>query len=469
MPSLTLSHQRVTAADLCGQAERLAGGLASRGVGPGDPVAILLPNGLAAAAAILAVTRLGAVAVPLSPQCKPAELAFVFGDACVTAVLTDERGAARCRGLDARVVTGLEEMIEEHDAVALPLAGRDADAVYQYSSGSTGRPKRVPRTHAQLAAEAQAYVAATGLTAEDTILCAIPLFHTYGLGCCLLAATHSGASLVLLSAPRPFAIQRDTALDALEREAVTVFPAVPFMLRVLAEAPRGADLSSLRLCFSAANALPPATFEAFDRRFGVPVRQLYGLTEAGAVTVNADGDPWATARTVGRPLRGVELAIVGPSGEVLDAGRIGEVAIRSPAMTRGYAGVDEAVNRQAFSGGRFLTGDRGKLDEDGRLVLTGRRKLLIDVRGDKVDPIEVEDVLAVHPKVREVVVVGTPSDVAGEELVKAVVVPEEQCGERELIRFCRERLANHKVPHLVDFRDAIPRSPLGKVLRKDLV
>ena len=131
--------------------------------------------------------------------------------------------------------------------------------------------------------------------------------------------------------------------------------------------------------------------------------------------------------------------------------------------------MDDAVNRQAFAGGRFLTGDRGRVDEDGRLVLTGRRKLLIDVCGDKVDPIEVEDVLAVHPKVREVVVVGVPSGVVGEELVKAVVVAGDRCGDRELIRFCHERLANHKVPRLVEFRAEIPRSPLGKVLRKDLV
>jgi len=467
MPSLTL-RSRFTGADLCEQADRLAGGLEAHGIGAGDPVAIVLPNGLAAATAFLAVTRLGAVAVPLSPQSKPAELAFVFRDAGIAAVLTDERGAARCSELGARVITGLEAMSEDDGPAAAPPRPGD-DAVYQYSSGSTGRPKRVPRTHAQLAAEAEAYTAATGLTADDTILCAIPLFHTYGLGCCLLAAVHSGATLAVLAGPVPFAIHREAALDVLEREAVTVFPAVPFMLRVLAEAPRAADLSALRLCFSAANALPPATFEAFHRRFGVPVRQLYGLTEAGAVTVNADGDPWATARTVGRPLPGVDVEILDAGGKAVGAGRIGEVAIRSPAMTCGYAGVDEAVNREAFAAGRFLTGDRGRVGEDGRLVLTGRRKLLIDVRGDKVDPIEVEDVLAVHPKVREVVVVGVPSGVVGEELVKAVVVPGERCGERELIRFCRERLANHKVPQLVEFRDEIPRSPLGKVLRKDLI
>ena len=464
MPSLTLSHERVGGAELREQADSLAGGLAAHGVEPGDAVAIILPNGLPAARALLAVMRAGAVAVPLSPQSKPAELAFVFRDARVATVLTDERGAARCDGLGVRVITALDD-----DGPAPPRPQPDAAAVYQYSSGATGRPKRVPRTHAQLEAEARAYAAATDLTADDTILCALPLFHTYGLGCCLLAAAHSGATLVLLAAPQPFAINREPALDVLERESATVFPAVPFMLRVLADAPRSADLSALRLCFSAASALPPETFAAFDRRFGVPVRQLYGLTEAGAVTVNADGDPWATARTVGRPLPGVELDILDAGGRPVEPGRIGEVAIRSPAMTRGYAGVDEAVNRRAFAEGRFLTADRGRVDGDGRLVLTGRRKLLIDVLGDKVDPIEVEDVLAVHPKVREVVVVGVPSGVAGEELVKAVVVADERCGDRELIRFCRERLANHKVPRLVEFRDEIPRSALGKVLRKDLV
>jgi long-chain acyl-CoA synthetase len=466
MLSLTLDQERISAADLCEQADRLAHGLASRGVGAGDPVAVILPNGLASAASILALMRLGAVATPLSPQCKPAELAFVFRDAGVKAAVTDDRGAALCRGLDVRVLTALDAMADEP-----PLAPRDraGDAIYQYSSGSTGRPKRVPRTHAQLAAEAEAYVRATGLGADDTILCALPLFHTYGLGCCLMAAVHSGATLVILDGPAPFAIHRGRALDLLERHGVTVFPAVPFMLRLLADGERRADLSALRFCFSAANALPRSTFEAFDRRFGVPVRQLYGLTEAGAVTVNADGDPWATARSVGRPLPGVELEVRDAGGRPAESGRIGEIAIRGPAMTRGYGGVDEEVNRQAFPGGWFLTGDRGRLDEDRRLIITGRRKLLIDVRGDKVDPIEVEDVLAVHPKVREVVVVGAPSGVDGEERVKAVVVARDPCGERELIRFCRERLANHKLPELVEFRDEIPRSPLGKVLRKDLV
>jgi long-chain acyl-CoA synthetase len=447
--ALVCGQQRLDEDELSERAGRVARGLAARGVGPGDSVALLLPNGADFVVSFLAVMRLGAVAVPLNPQFKTAELEFAFRDCGVRETITDVEALIGARPLDP-----------------VPRSPDDV-AVVQYSSGSTGRPKRVPRTLRQLDAEVDGYVTATGLTGEDTIACAIPLFHTYGLGCCLLAALRSGAALEILEAPHPFVLRRDAALAMLQR--ATVFPAVPFMLRVLAEGPGEADLSGLRLCLSAGNALPRATFEAFDGAFGVPVRQLYGLTEAGAMTVNLDGDPRATAASVGRPIPGAEVTILDPAGAPLESGRIGEIAIRGPGMMRGYAGVEERVNREAFRDGWFLTGDRGRFDDAERLVITGRRKLLIDVRGDKVDPIEVEDVLAVHPKVREVVVVGVAGDVEGEDLVKAVVVPERPCTERELIRFCRERLANYKVPQLVELRDEIPTSSLGKVLRKYLV
>jgi long-chain acyl-CoA synthetase len=311
-------------------------------------------------------------------------------------------------------------------------------------------------------------VATAGIEADDIVFCTIPLFHTYGMGCCLLTSVRAGATLVLVEDAQPFVLKREHVLHVLERERATVFPAVPFTFRVLAEAPGSADLSSVRLCASAANALPRSTFEAFDDRFGVPIRQLYGCTEAGAVTVNLDEDPRLTAASVGRPFSGVEVEVVDDAGEVLDPGRNGEILIRSPGMTGGYAGLDD-VNRRAFKNGGFLSGDTGRVDEEGRLFITGRKKLLIDVKGDKVDPIEVEDVLAVHPKVSEVVVVGAPSDVDGEDLIKAVVVAARPCQERELVRYSRERLADYKVPHTVEFREEIPKNPAGKVLRKYLV
>jgi long-chain acyl-CoA synthetase len=469
--ALVHGDERITYGELREQVDRLAGALAARGLTDGAPVALVLPNVPAFPIAFLAILRAGAVAVPLNPHFKEAELEFHFQECGVRAVITDETGEPACRSVAQRLDPAPELIVDldslEEGSVPAPPGAED-NAVFQYSSGSTGRPKRVPRTHAHLRAEADGYVAATGLTTEDSIFCTIALFHTYGMGCCLLAAVRSGATLILFDNPNPFVLQRARALAQIERERATVFPGVPFNFRMLAEAPEDADLSSLRLCFSAAAALPRATFKAFLDRFGVPVRELYGCTEAGCVTVNGDPDPRGTMGSVGTPIDGVELRIVADDGEPVGDGRIGDVHIRSAAMTPGYADADE-LNANAFRDGWFRSGDRGRIDEAGRLFLAGRTKRLIDVRGDKVDPGEVEDVLAVHPKVSEVVVVGVESDVAGEELVKAVVVPSEDCQERELIRYCRERLADYKVPSRVEFRDEIPVGPGGKVLRKYLI
>jgi long-chain acyl-CoA synthetase len=225
----------------------------------------------------------------------------------------------------------------------------------------------------------------------------------------------------------------------------------------MAEASDEADLSSLRLCFSAGTALPRPVFDAFKARFGVPVRQHYGCTEAGSLTANLDADPEQTADSAGTPIGPVEIRIVD-----------GEVAVRSPAMTSGYSDMAE-LNREAFRDGFFLTGDQGVLDAEGRLTITGRKKLLIEVGGYKVDPIEVGDVVAAHPGVRDAVVVGVNGREGADQLVKAVVVAGGELDEADLIGFCQDRLANYKVPRVVEVRDEIPRSPLGKVLRKYLV
>ena len=469
--ALVHGEERLSWSELSGQVDAMAGALAARGFGDGAPVALVLPNVPAFAVAFLAILRAGGVAVPLNPHFKEAELEFHFRECGVRAVITDPEGAPVCQGVAARIESppeifpSIDPLVSEGGQLP-PAPGLGDDAVFQYSSGSTGRPKRVPRTHGHLRAEADAYVAAIGLVPEDSVFCTIALFHTYGMGCCLLAAVRAGATLVLFDNPNPFVLQRGRALALLERERCTVFPGVPFTFRMLAEASEEADLSSLRLAFSAAAALPRSTFSAFHSRFGVPVRQLYGCTEAGCVTVNMDEDAVATSGSVGPPLEGVELRIVDESGAPVDPGHIGDVLIRSTAMTPGYA---SESNAEAFKDGWFASGDRGRVDEAGRLVLTGRVKRLIDVRGDKVDPVEVEDVLAVHPKVGEVVVLGVESDVPGEETVKAVVVPAGDANERELIRYCRERLADYKVPSKVEFREEIPTGPGGKVLRSALL
>ena len=198
------------------------------------------------------------------------------------------------------------------------------------------------------------------------------------------------------------------------------------------------------------------------------VRQLYGTTETGIMSMNLSDDPIGSFDSVGAPLGDVRFEILDEDGAPLPAGETGEISVSSPAMTSGYADMPD-VNREAFRDGRFLTGDLGSLDGEGMLRIEGRKKLLIEVGGYKVDPIEVEDVIAGHDKVEEAVVVGVPGAKPGEETVKAVLVLSDECERRELVEYCRERLANYKVPRELEFRDEIPKSPLGKVLRKYLV
>ena len=282
--ALVFGERRISHAELLERVERAAEGLRQRGIGSGDAVALVMPNGPAFVTAFLAITGIGAIVVPLNQHFKVDELAFCLNACMAREVIADEQE--------------IERLVEDHPRRPIDPRLADETFVYQFSSGSTGRPKRLARTHGQLWAEAESY---TWITPEDRLFCAIPLFHTYGMGCCLVAAARNGATLVFLDEHHPFQLSRGRALDLLDRERVTVFPGVPFQFRLLADAPGDADLSSLRLCFSAGTALPRSAFDAFARRFGVHVRQLYGCTEAGTLTVNLDPDPVATFESAGMP------------------------------------------------------------------------------------------------------------------------------------------------------------------------
>jgi long-chain acyl-CoA synthetase len=480
--ALVYRDERIAFVDLVERIERLASGLAQRGIGAGDAVGLVLRDDPWFVTSFHAITALGAIVVPVNPAFKQAELEFNFRSADVKAVISDERATGVCERIAAGLAgevhvistssahgqaDTLDALLEEGSAERLAPRSPEETLVYQFSSGSTGRPKRVPRTHGQCVAEAYMY-RSLGLSHEDRIFSAVPLFHTWGMGACLFGSAASGATIVILEDPHPFLLRRRSALELIERERATVFPGVPFNFRLMAEAPAGADLSSLRLCFSAGTALPRSSFEAFGERFGVLVRQLYGSTETGMIAANTSADPVADFESVGTAVEGVRLEIVDDDGEAVPVGEIGEVTVASPAASSGYAEADQA-SLEAFTGGRYFTGDLGRLDERGQLYLEGRKKLLIEVGGYKVDPIEVQDVIASHPAVAEAIVVGVGGEAAGEEMVKAVVVPSADCEQAELIALCREKLANYKVPKAVEFRDEIPKSPLGKVLRKYLV
>ena len=481
--AIIYGEERLTFAELANRVDRLAHGLTAEGIAAGDPVALLLPNSPAFVISFLAVAAIGAIVVPLNPLFKPDELDFYFRNSGVRAVIGDEPGIAVSerivQGWDDRVrliTTGsargralsFDRVIEEHSGGRLASRAADEDVVFQYSSGSTGRPKRVARTQGQCWAEADSYMVAMDITPADRLFCAIPLFHTYGMGNCLTTLVRTGSALVIMEEPNPFVLNRARALELLARHRVTIFPGVPFNFRLLADLEDPADLSYLRACYSAGTALPRSAFLAFLQRHGVAVRQLYGSTEAGVMTINVAPDPVATSASVGTPAPGVRVEVLDDDGTSLPQGDEGEIAVSGPAVARGYADNAE-LTRETFRDGWYLTGDLGHVDADGRVFITGRKKLFIEVAGHKVDPVEVEDVLAAHPQVREAVVVGVRGRTEGEEIVKAAIVPIDDCDQRDVIAFCRDRLANFKVPQIVEFRDEIPKSPLGTILRKYLI
>jgi long-chain acyl-CoA synthetase len=228
------------------------------------------------------------------------------------------------------------------------------------------------------------------------------------------------------------------------------------------------DLSSLKLVISAGAPLEESTFHRFREKFSIYPRQLYGSTETGVISINLCGDEEIERRfnSVGRPVKNVVVKILGDDGKEVGSGETGEIAVRSPSMTTGYFGLPEETAK-SFRGGYYFTGDLGMVDAEGYIYITGRKKFLINVGGFKVDPTEVEKLLTRHPDVVETAVLGV-KDGAGNERVKAVIVSACPLEIREVLEFCSGRIAEYKIPQVIEFRSELPRSPTGKILREQL-
>ncbi len=457
-PAVADEHATLDYAALRVRAAAAAEQLRAAGIGPGDRVGIVLPNSIAFVESLLGVWLCGAAAFPVPAGAQAAELRRLLAATPVAAAITApgaEATAARVHlvadshGLGrAAVASSRRRSVAGNPTAPAP---HDA-AVVAMSSGTVAAPHLVTRTHENLWWEAENFFAATRLTSDDVVLGVVPLSHAHGLGNALLAALRAGASLVTR---RRFL--RRHVLDLLVAERVTVFPAVPFMLRMLAatDPRRRWDLAALRLCVSAGAPLPAEVFAAFRDRFGVPPRQLYGLTEAGSVTCDLAAPDRVDPATVGRPLGAVEVAIEDAEGRPLAAGEIGEIVIRSAAAE---GGAERPLRTQ----------DLGRLDDDGALTITGRTSLFINSAGNKIDPAEVEAALRAHPAVADVAVFGLAA-AHDEQIVAAAVVLATPVPPEVLRAHCRERLAAHKVPRVLSVRDQLPRSPLGKVLIGRLV
>lgn len=459
--------EAITYASLRTRVECGARRLAEAGVGARGRVGLMAPNGAAFVAGFLAIVRAGGVVVPLNDRYRRDDLLQLVGssdlDALVTARELADLGREVVRTSSRRLpVLEADALVAPGDLSPLerpPIDPRDP-VLLQFSSGSTGTPKRIVRTHENLLAELAALRSVLEIVPGDRFLGAAPFSHVNGLVRTMLSSLYAGAALY----PVP-GFDRRAVAQRIERDRITVFIAVPFMFTMLAQAHyrRTPDFGSLRLCISASAPMPATHNELFLGAFGLWVRQLYGSTETGSISVNMDPDVASSLESVGTPLPGVEIAVFRDDGTAAGAGEVGEVAVRSPFAIVAYDH-DEEANRTSFQGGWFLTGDLGARAASGRLTLRGRKKLQINKGGHKIDPVEIERVLEEHPRVMEAAVVGVPS-AYGDDRVKAVIVTSGPCGPEDIIAHCRPRIADFKIPSVIEFRDALPKSPTGKVRR----
>jgi long-chain acyl-CoA synthetase len=511
-PALHFQGRTVSYAQLAEQAWRFAGALAGLGVGKGTKVGLVLPNCPQVVIAFFGALRLGAVVVQNNPLYTKRELGHQLGDAGVEVVicldlayerikpireqsairevvvtsLLDELPAVRRviapytrRGKAAAAAIGKDEPVRRWRdlmAGAITRAGEaEVDpagdlALLQYTGGTTGSSKGVMLSHRNLRANTEQVRAwfPDADPGREVMMAVLPFFHAYGLTVCLLLGVRLGAALVLL--PR---FDLDQVMAAVDRHRPTLFPGVPTMYVAINNevAKGGHDLSSIKACLSGAAPLPLEVAERFERYSGGRLVEGYGLSECSPVALANPIYGKRKAGTIGMPLPDTLARVVDAADpdSLPPAGEPGELAIKGPQVMRGYWNRPEE-SAQVLRDGWLLTGDLALMDDEGYFQIVDRKKDLIIAGGFNVYPREVEEVLYEHPKVEEVSVVGVPDSYLG-EVVKAFVVlrPGEEATTEEIRSFAKERLAAYKVPRVVEFRDELPKTLIGKVLRRALV
>jgi acyl-CoA synthetase (AMP-forming)/AMP-acid ligase II len=459
---------RISYASLREQVFAMADALAGLGIGRGDRVATVLPNGLPAIVSFLASSIAG-TAAPLNPGYRLDEFAFFLQDTSAKVLLVPPDGAAEARqAAEGKIpVYGIEmsdtgiARIADAPSGKASMPSPDDVALVLHTSGSTGRPKRVPIRHRNIMASARNIVAHYSLTGGDVSLCAMPLFHVHGLVASTVSTLLSGGTVVVPSKFNPLSFWR-TVRD----HGVTWFSAVPTIHHLLLsragnERPQGAE--GLRFIRSCSAALPAEMMARMEEVFGAPVLEAYGMTEASHQMCSNPQPPAARKPGSVGPGTGLKVSIMDAKGNHLPSGERGEIVIQGSNVVDGYENNPEA-NAASFTNGWFRTGDQGFLDADGYLTLTGRIKEMINRGGEKIAPREIDEVLLAHPAVAEAVAFGVPHPTWGEEVAAAVVLREPQ-PEAAILNYCKERLADFKRPKKLYIVETIPRTATGKIQR----
>jgi acyl-CoA synthetase (AMP-forming)/AMP-acid ligase II len=451
----------------------LADQLNSFGLGRGDRIAIVMPNGPALIQTFFAAAT-AATAAPLNPKYKQDEFAFYYSDTQAKALITlpGDAEQAHAAATDDMVIIeatpqpdgGLRFTALRGARTARPVERAQPDdiAMILHTSGTTSRPKRVPIRHRNLAASAHNIIGTYNLTADDVSLCIMPLFHIHGIVASMLSTLASGGTVIC-----PDGFNALEFWQWIDTYRPTWYSAVPTMHQmILARAERNPEIVKrhrLRFIRSSSAALPPVVLERMEATYNTPVLESYGMTEATHQMASNPLPPKPhKAGSVGFGF-GVEVGIMDENGTLLPQGSKGEVVVRGPNVIDGYENNPEA-NATAFVNGWFRTGDQGIIDADGYLSLTGRLKELINRGGEKISPIEIDDVLLRHPAVAEALAFAVPHKSLGEDIHAALVL-KAPATEAELREHCAGLLADFKVPRKFHILEQLPRGATGKPQR----
>jgi acyl-CoA synthetase (AMP-forming)/AMP-acid ligase II len=459
----------ITYAQLADQVDQVSEFLAQHGCA-GANVAMSLPNTPEAIVAFLATAQV-ATALPLNPTSTRAEFEPFLAEQRTKALMVRPGEGEPARqaapsglqiieiGIDA---SGLHLSSNQPSAGGSGHTAAAEDVALQLSSsGTTGRPKRVPLRHRNMLASVDHIVEHYNLNGEDRTLCVMPLFHIHGLVAATLSTLASGGTIVLPDKFNPLGFER-----LLRGQAITWYTAVPTIhqLAMRRKDPGSrAEVDTLRFIRSCSSKLPLETYEQLEGYFGVPVLEAYGMTEASHQMASNPLPPRHRVPGSVGPGTGVQIGIMNEAGDLLPGGTPGEVVIQGPNVIDHYDNNPEA-DATSFVRGWFRTGDQGVLDQDGYLTLVGRLKEMINRGGEKIAPLEVDEVLLTHPAVAEAVAFGMPHPTWGEEVAAAVVLSGE-ASEKDLIAHARQRLADYKSPRKIFIVEQIPRTPVGKVQR----
>ncbi|MDM7991226.1 long-chain fatty acid--CoA ligase [Arthrobacter sp. zg-Y877] len=481
--ALKLDDTVVSYAALDAMSAKVAGLLASKGVVPGDRVALVMPNIPQMAFVYFGALRHGAVVVPMNPLLKAREVAYHLQDSGARIVFAWEGVAAEVSA-GAEEAGGVDVVSVDSGAFLQLLAGADSStevaevddqdtAVILYTSGTTGRPKGAALTHRNLLSNARVAQSLLNTVETDVHFGGLPFFHVFGQTAALNSSVLSGASISLL--PR---FDAGKALEIIERDGVTIFEGVPTMYVGMLRHPsvKTTNLSSLRGAITGGSAMPLEVLHEFEEVFGIELLEGYGLSEtAPIVSFNVPGGNRRPG-SIGKTVAGTEVRMLDPDGNDVPTGDIGELSVRGDGVMKGYWKNDDAT-AAAIPDGWFRTGDLARFDEEGNIYIVDRKKDMILRGGYNVYPREIEEVLYEHPAVAEAAVIGIPDPLHGEEIVAVVglreeAVPADDTAREALIadiqQFTKDRLAAYKYPRRIELTDALPKGPTGKILKREI-